>query len=228
MINNLPTYINLVFVLTTLLTVWLFIVSTHNNKKVLLIIAAWLTIHALLGLQKFYTNTSSVPPRFMFLILPPFLLIIFLFITISGRAFIDNLNAKTLTYLHVVRIPVEIVLFWLFLYKQVPQLMTFEGRNFDIFSGMTAPIVAYLGFTRKKIPNSMILLWNFICLGLLLNIIINAILSAPFPFQKFGYDQPNVAVLYFPFVWLPCCIVPIVLLAHLAVIRHILKGKTNS
>lgn len=25
-------------------------------------------------------------------------------------------------------------------------------------------------------------------------------LSAPFPFQKLGFEQPNIALLYFPFV----------------------------
>jgi hypothetical protein len=67
------------------------------------------------------------------------------------------------------------------------------------------------------------LLWNFICLGLLVNIIVNAVLSAPFPFQQFGFSQPNIAVLYFPYVWLPCGIVPLVLLSHLAVIRQLSK-----
>jgi hypothetical protein len=60
-----------------------------------------------------------------------------------------------------------------------------------------------------------------ICLGLLINIVSNAILSAPFPFQQFAFDQPNIAVLYFPFIWLPCCVVPLVLLSHLAAIRQL-------
>jgi hypothetical protein len=50
----------------------------------------------------------------------------------------------------------------------------------------------------------------------LANIVIIAILSAPTPMQKFGFEQPNVGVVYFPFIWLPTIIVPIVLFAHLA------------
>lgn len=100
--------------------------------------------------------------------------------------------------------------------------MTFEGRNFDIVAGLTAPIMAYYGYTRKALNRKIILIWNFICLGSLLNIVINAVLSAPFPFQQFAFDQPNVGVLYFPFVWLPCFIVPVVLLSHLVAIRKII------
>ena len=74
----------------------------------------------------------------------------------------------------------------------------------------------------------IILIWNFICFGLLINIVVNAILSAPFPFQKFAFDHPNIAILYFPFVWLPCCIVPIVLLSHLAAIRQIINALTKN
>jgi glycerol-3-phosphate acyltransferase PlsY len=62
---------------------------------------------------------------------------------------------------------------------------------------------------------------------LLLNIVVNAVLSLPYPFQQFAFDQPNVAVLYFPFTWLPCFIVVIVLYSHLAAIRKLLKGQST-
>lgn len=94
--------------------------------------------------------------------------------------------------------------------------MTFEGRNFDILSGLTAPIIFYFGFVTKQLDRKVILIWNFICLALLINIVVVAILSAPFPFQQFAFDQPNIAVLYFPFNWLPSCVVPLVLLSHLS------------
>lgn len=133
----------------------------------------------------------------------------------------DNLDLKSLSILHVIRIPVEMILYWLFAYKTVPELMTFEGRNFDILSGLTAPFIFYFGFKTKQLGRKVILIWNFICLGLLLNIVTNAILSAPFTFQKFAFDQPNIAVLYFPFNWLPSIIVPLVLFSHLVTIRQL-------
>jgi len=100
--------------------------------------------------------------------------------------------------------------------------MTFEGRNFDIISGLTAPIIFYFGFIKKTLSNKILLIWNFICMGLLINIVTIAVLSAPFSFQKIAFDQPNIALLYFPFIWLPCCIVPVVLFSHLAAVRQLL------
>jgi hypothetical protein len=177
----------------------------------LVILSVWLTLEGIVGYSGFYTVTNTLPPRFIFLILIPVLLIIATFFTEPGKQFIDSLDVKWLTLLHVVRIPVELVLYWLFLNKAVPELMTFEGRNLDILSGLTAPIVFYFGYVKKSLGKYALLAWNIVCLGLLVNIVSNAVLSAPFPFQKFAFDQPNIAVLYFPFVWLPCCIVPLVL-----------------
>ena len=103
--------------------------------------------------------------------------------------------------------------------------MTFEGKNFDILSGITAPLIYYFGFVKFKINKTGILIWNFICLSLLINIVFLAVFSAPFPFQKFAFEQPNIALLYFPFIWLPSCVVPLVLLSHLAAIQQLLSKK---
>jgi hypothetical protein len=223
--DHLPKYISLVFGLTTLLTVYLFYRATRNSRATLYILYAWLGFQAIVGLSGFYRETAGFPPRFLLLVLPPFVFIAGLFVTAGGRRFLDSLSLKNLILLHSVRIPVEIVLIWLFLNKVIPQLMTFEGRNFDILAGLTAPLIVYFGFVVHKIKGKTILLWNFICLGLLINIIVIAFLSLPLPFQRFAFEQPNIAVLYFPFVWLPSCIVPLVLLSHLAAIRQLINRR---
>lgn len=221
MMENLPAYISILFGLTTMLTVGIFYKATANSKIVLLIIMIWLAGQAYISLSGFYIITDTLPPRFLLLIIPPSLGIVLLFVNSKGRRFIDGLDLKTLTLLHIIRIPVEIVLFFLFTYRTVPELMTFEGRNFDIVSGITAPAIYYFAFITKQLNLKILLIWNSICLVLLINIVSNAILSAPFQFQQFAFDQPNIAVLYFPFIWLPCCVVPLVLLSHLAAIKQL-------
>jgi hypothetical protein len=220
-----PLFVSILFMLTTLLTVFLFYKAAGEKKIVLAVLLLWLALQAVVSLTGFYLDTTTVPPRFIFLVLPPVLFILFLFATKSGRRFLDAMSLSQLTLLHTIRIPVEIVLFFLALAKLVPELMTFAGRNFDILSGITAPLIWYFGFRQKKLNSRVLLAWNIICLALLFNIVIHAILSAPFPFQQLAFDQPNTAVLYFPFVWLPSCVVPIVLLSHLASIRQLLKNK---
>ena len=121
------------------------------------------------------------------------------------------------------------VLFYVYLDGLIPVLMTFQGYNFDIVSGITAPLVYYLVFIKKSISNKGLLAWNFIGLALLINILAIAVLSAPTPFQKLAFEQPNLGVMYFPFVWLPAVIVPIVLFSHLMAIKKLMisNGKKS-
>lgn len=225
--KQVPYSIDILFILGTLFAVFLFYRAGVRQKGILAILLAWVLIQMGIGLSGFYTDTQSLPPRFLLLILPPFLAIIGLFTNRKGRDFIESMDGKVLTWLHVVRIPVEIALFVLFLHNQVPELMTFGGKNFDIAAGISAPFVAWLGYHRKQLDRSILLGWNFLCLALLCNIVINAILSAPVPFQQQAFDMPNVAVMYFPYVWLPSVVVPLVLFSHLACIWQLYRRRES-
>jgi len=226
MIHGLPFFINLLFILITIITAQLFWMATQKSKLVLFLIAAWLLIQAILGVNGFYRILNTIPPRLTLMILPPLVTILLLFILPKGKFFIDGLNEKILTLLHVIRIPVEVGLLLLFLRQQIPQLMTFEGRNFDILSGITAPFIWYFGYIKKTLNRYLLIAWNFICLCLVLNVVIHGILSAPTVFQKLAFDQPNVGILYFPFNWLPSFIVPVVIFSHLACIRKLVRSET--
>lgn len=225
--ENLPFNIGLVFTFSTFLALYFLYNASNHSKAAIILLVTWMVFQMAMALSEFYINTNTVPPRFLLMVLPPMALILVLFNTKKGKEFIDQLNLKYLYLLHIVRIPVELVLFWLSLEKVVPELMTFEGRNFDIISGITAPLIYYFGYHQKVLSNKLMLTWNILCIGLLLNIVINAVLSAPFAFQQFAFEQPNIAVLYFPFNWLPSLVVPLVLFAHLATIRQLLGVGSN-
>lgn len=228
------SFVTIAFLLTTVLTLVLFYVvlrkstlETTRRSAIYIVVGLlfWLVIQAILALKNTYnTNLDSIPPKiFLVGILPTVFFLVAIFLSKGGKRFVDSLPLYSLTFLHSVRIPVEIVLYWLFLEKTIPELMTFQGRNFDIIAGLTAPFVAYFGFVKKIIPTKILLLWNIICLVLLLNIVVNAFLSAPSPMQRFAFEQPNVAILNFPIIWLPTFIVPIVLFSHLVAFRQLLK-----
>ncbi|UKT64955.1 hypothetical protein [Pedobacter mucosus] len=221
--ENLPIYVYLAFGVTVLLAIWLFYRATNHSKSFLIGILFWIIIQSLLALGGFYNNPDKLTSRFPLLILPPLLFLISLLVTKSGRVFLDRLDLRSLTLFHVIRIPVELVLFWLCVSKAVPEAMTFHGRNFDIFSGISAPIIYYFGFVTKRLNKWAIIAWNLICLLLLLNVVSSAILSLPDRFAQFGFEQPNIALGYFPFVLLPSLLVPLVLLSTIAAIKQLLK-----
>ncbi len=229
MIENLPLYIVVIFILTVILTVGIFNYAMKRGsfmgkttKFLSFAIPFWLFFQAIIAVFGFYVST---PTRLPFLaVLPAIITIICLFI--FSRDWIAKLPLQTLTFIHVIRIPVELCLFWLFQTGQIPQIMTFDGRNFDIIAGITAPIIAWLAFRNGNVNRLLLIVWNIFALILLANIVITAVLSINSPIRQFGFEQPNVAILYFPFIWLPAVVVPIVLFSHLASLYQLFRRKT--
>lgn len=228
--TTLPPYVPVLFGLTVGLTFYLLLMTlrTALSRRGLFIVAGllslWVLLQTGLSLSGFY-RVQTQPPRFLFLVGPPMLTIIVLFASGKSRAVVQTLSLERLTWIHLVRIPVELVLLWLFLYQQVPVEMTFEGRNLDILSGLTAPLVVYFGIRQGRINSRWLLVWNLLCLGLLVNIVATSVLSAPSPFQRFGFSQPNVGLARFPFVLLPGFIVPTVLWSHLTAISQLIRVR---
>jgi hypothetical protein len=231
MTHSFPMDISVLFILTTLITLLLFkgilkrSSASDQSGTVMTVVLLWLAVQAALAARNIYnTGLDEMPPKLLLLgILPPIIVILIILFTRKGRRFMDSLPLQLLTFLSVVRILVEIVLLFLFLNKSVPKLMTLEGGNLDIISGITAPLVAYYAFLNKGLNRSLLIIWNIVCLLLLLNIVLRALLSAPFPMEKLAFDQPNIAILHFPFVWLPSFIVPLILFSHIASLRQLFK-----
>ena len=215
MIEGLPIWIEIVFAVTFCLALVLFYYANGRPKALMGLILGWSCLQSVLAFSGFYLMTDTMPPRFGLVLIPGILIIIY---GVQPRPMNEvrvNRNTTISTCLHAVRLPIEIVLFGLFTNKMIPQLMTFEGRNFDILIGITAPIMGWL-FWQNKMSKQVLLVWNVIGLGFVLFILVNAILSAELPFQQFAFDQPNRAVNYFPFVLLPGVIVPMVIYTHLS------------
>ena len=234
MIDSLPFYVTVVFVLTTLLTIGLLFRSFRNvrpagfaSKLLTFVVPFWMIMSGFLAIGGFYQQYQYFPPRVItFAVLPADLVILLYFIFYRAN-FIEKLSLKILTLLHIVRLPVELTLLWLFQFSYVPQIMTFEGRNFDVLSGLTAPIIFWIAFRGGRVNRPLLIGWNFITLGLLANIVITAVLSFPSPMQVFGIEQPNVGLTYFPFIWLPAIIVPTVFFAHLAALWILIRTRTT-
>ncbi len=215
MIELLPPWISVLFLATSLLTISFFYYANGKPKTLLILIILWSALHSILAYSGFYKVTDSIPPRFGLVLIPAVLIIIYGLLPKQQKWIFEKRNTKISTFLHVVRLPVELVLYALFIHKMVPELMTFEGRNYDILMGITAPIMGWL-LLKNIVTKYILLLWNMIGLALVLFILVNGILSAELPFQQFGFDQPNRGVMYFPFILLPATVVPIVIWTHLS------------
>jgi hypothetical protein len=130
--------------------------------------------------------------------------------TSNGRKFFSALDIRLLTLVQLIRLLVEPVLYWLALYHLVPTVMTFEGKNFDILTGLTVPFIYYFGFVRKTWPTWVMLMWNWMGIALLAVVVsigVFSALQAPFAIQQF------------PWALLPGFLVPIAFFAHVGSIR---------
>ncbi|MEO7538431.1 MAG: hypothetical protein ABIV21_00245 [Pyrinomonadaceae bacterium] len=231
--EDIPGYVSVVFILTTFACIAFLLqaIKTAGLRStaaslVLFLLPLWLIFQAVVAIGGFYLNASGVPPRLVTVgVMPANLLILACFIFFR-RDLVERMPIRVLTLVHVVRIPVEIVLLLLYNSGTVPQVMTFEGLNFDILSGILAPVAYLLAFRGQTVNKWVLVVYNIIGLALLANIVSIAILSLPSPVQRMAFDQPNVAVLYFPYIWLPTIVVPIVLFSHLTSLWKLATGKT--
>ena len=224
MIANLPYWISGLFLFTWFLTLVFFYYSNGKSSSLVLGLLIWSGIQSALAWSGFYQETQGMPPRFGLVLIPILLGLIYGLLPKQQKWVSENRNIKISTFLHTVRLPVEIVLWQLFAYQMVPELMTFEGRNFDILAGITAPIIGLI-YLKNIIGKRLLLVWNFLGLCLVLFIFINGVLSAELPFQQFGFDQPNRAITFFPFILLPSVIVPVVIWTHLTDMIQLWKAE---
>jgi hypothetical protein len=130
--------------------------------------------------------------------------------------------------LQTFRLPVEILLWALFVEGRIPERMTFAGRNFDVVIGLSAPIVAW-AVARARLGRAGIVAWNVAGLLLLGNIVVIALRSTPGPFNAGWGGVANTAIAEVPFVWLPAFLVPLALFGHLVSLRQIgLQGRRTA
>ena len=233
--DTVPNYLDWAFIAVTFTAAALFrwVLLRGNSERgfkyTLIFLAGtvcWLSLQAGLAHFGVYTNHLDVlPPRIALLGLIPALLFVISLLTLSAtKLFRDHLPLREMTLVHTLRVPVELVLYGLFVAGTIPEVITFAGRNFDILAGLSAPLIFWYGF-RPRARKSLLIAWNVLGILLLLSVVIHALLAAPFPLQQIAFDQPNVAVLYFPYVWLPTYVVPLVLFCHLATLRKLFSQK---
>jgi len=182
------------------------------------VIVSALSISGIMG--KFEIFPFNIGPL---LVLPLIAAIMFTF-SRALREVLPHIHPARIIRLQVFRVFVEILLWLLFIDNLLPIQMTFEGQNFDVLSGLTAPVIAFLAF-RNKLPNRVLIIWNFVCLYALINIVTVAVLSMPTPFRYFMNEPSNTIVAQFPISWLPTFLVPLAYTLSFISIRQLTLKK---
>ena len=208
--------LKILFLLIAACSLIFIFIGTSRNKNIFPF-AIWQIMVALAAYNGYFLRYPILFPGIMIISLS-------ISFWVLSRVDISKVNLQFLLLLHVLRIPVEYALLLLYQAHKIPVEMTFLGWNFDILIGIIAFfMMIYQWITTRKISRNILIIWNFMGLLFLLFIVSIAILSSPLPVQQFGFENPNIAVLEFPFFLLPTCIVPMVLISHLLFLKILFK-----
>jgi hypothetical protein len=240
MTSHLPLLAEVGFVLLTVICFGLFLRElqkgidraageTPGKKlviRILVMLMLWCAFVSTWSGTGMMADFSYFPFNFLpVLAIPLVTVILSLFSKDLGSA-LRFVPAENLIRLQSFRFFVELLLWILFIAGSIPEQMTFEGRNFDILAGISAPVIAWLA-ARQKISRTALIAWNLACLGLLINIVSVAILSTPSPWRIFMNEPANTIVAYFPMSLLPGFLVPLAYTLHLFSLRQLLQAKKH-
>jgi hypothetical protein len=188
------------------------------------LVMLWFSIIGTLTVRGFFADFTSLPPHLLFaLLLPAFAFAIFSF---TSKAIPDALRQTPLYWLiafQSFRVVVEVILFRGFKAGAIPVQMTFDGRNYDILIGLTAPVAAWVATKLHKRQAVFVVLWNVAGLVSVINIAVVAVLSMPTPLRYFMNNPPNTLLTHLPFIYLPAVLVPAAYIAHVLSIRQVLQ-----
>lgn len=186
--------------------------------SVRLALAGWLAILGIAAQRGFFALFSTLPPRVALAIVPSLVAMLVLAFLPATRRLASALPKAWLLAPQAFRILIEVVLWQLAVQHRVPRQMTFEGSNFDVLTGLSAPVIAWAA--ARGLSRRWIVLWNWAGLALLTNVVVTALLAAPTRFQVLHTDPPNRIIGSFPYIWLPCFAVTAAYFLHFVSLRR--------
>ncbi len=198
--------------------------SDDRKRKIftrtIISLVVWMIFISALSIRGFFSDFSGFPPKIGIILIVPLVSILTITFSKTAKEIASHIPVQNIIRLQVFRAFVEILLWMLLIQNLLPVQMSFEGRNFDILAGITAPFIAYL-YAKKNIGKKAAILWNILGLLLLFNIVAIAVLSLPTPFRVFMNEPANTIVARFPIIWLPGFLVPLAYGLHFLSFRQL-------
>jgi len=182
------------------------------------VLVVWLAYATLLGATGVVGQYENVPPGMALLVVPVIVTLLALTLTHPGAILARGIPLRLLLGFQLFRVGVELSLHHLWSLGLAPRLMTLEGGNIEILVAVTAPAAAWL--VSRGLPGRWIAwTWNLIGLLSLANIVTRAVLSAPGPLNLIHTEVPDVAILTYPFTFVPGFMAPLAMTLHILAFR---------
>ncbi len=121
-----------------------FLTRPAPSRVPLAILVGWLVYTGLLSWSGWLARVDVRPPAFLFVAPGIVAWVVFAARSKGAKALAQQAPLAALIAVQVFRFPLELLLHALWKARLLPQMMTYEGANFDIVMGLSAPIVGYL------------------------------------------------------------------------------------
>jgi hypothetical protein len=181
-------------------------------------VSGWLAFIAVMANRGFYQDFQSLPPKIAFAIVPTLIAVIILGFSRNVKTVADALPPSWIIGLQSFRILIEIVLWQLVLQGRIAPMMSIEGANYDLVTGITAPVIAWMSVYSGN--GRLQRAWNVMGLVLLANVMTRGMLNMPTRIRVLHEEPANTIIATFPYIWLPCFSVAVALFLHIVSLRQ--------
>lgn len=203
------------------LRVWL---ELNLARLISFFFSIWLVITAMLARTGFLADHAlSTPPGILVILAP---MVVFWIWTARSTKVMEltlKFSVAGIAGLQFFRVFVEFAIFQLAAVDLMPEVMTWNGRNFDVLIGLSAPVVAWLLKAGGERNRKIAVVWNWAGLMMLANVVGHGILTAPSMFRVDSLGGENRAILMYPYVWIPSFFVLIAVTSHIWMLRRLAK-----
>lgn len=212
----LPDYVPLTLLACVLIAALFGLFSSGKKLLNLGILVIWCGLLTIIGTSGLLNQASNMVPWAVFLV--PIMLLYLATIIPGSRNFMRSIKDEQLHHLHLWRVPFAFVLLWFYQAKITPLGLTFEGYNYDIIIGLTAPVIGSLAFSQKMLTKEIVLGWNGIGIVFIL-------ISTGLIFMELTNNQEALSLFNtLPYLTIFGFLLPLSLFAHVLSVYRILKG----
>lgn len=216
-------------VLTVMLLVGLGYVSRVERRPSIVVIGGavvvgWVALAIVLARAGFWETTPDDalrPPNIAFGIAVPTILGSLLIMNGTFKRWIRRVPLHMLVGIQIYRV---VGVLFLIAYAQgdMPAEFALPAGIGDMLVGLTAVIVAVMLLKRgEQRARTMVLAWCAFGILDLVVAVATGFLSAPSPIQQLALDDPNAAIVSYPFVLIPTFAVPVSIILHVYVIARL-------
>lgn len=186
----------------------------------------YLLYNAVLGKTNFAGNFSLPPRLFIFVILPSFLLIFFIIKRLYKSKMLYLLSPQKLTVIQLYRVAIELLFIGSVHAGLLNREVTFEGYNFDLLFAISSLFIYVLVYQYKRVPEKIIVYWNYLGLAVIASILFLFTTSIYFP-VFWGTTTPLMPAGFagFYFLLVPSLLMPLAVFIHILSIVYFKKVR---